>query len=71
MRNQNMCCYGMVPKVNEWIAVTVPGEGTRPVMDQPVTTLGTSPAGDPRESGSLAGLYRLEAQKIYWLDQNP
>jgi hypothetical protein len=69
MRNQNMCCFGTVPKVNEWIAVAIPGEGTRPVMDQPVTILGTLHVGDLRENGYLVGIYRMEAEKIYWPDE--
>jgi len=69
MRNQNMCCFGTVPKVNEWVAVTISGEGTRPVMDQPVTIVGTLHVGDIRENGYLVGIYRMEAEKIYWPDE--
>ncbi len=71
MRNQNMCCFGTVPKVNEWIAVAIPGEGTRPVMDEPVTILGRLHVGNIRENGYLVGIYRLEAEKIYWPGENP
>ena len=31
MRNQSMCCYGVPPKINEWITVRASGEGVKPV----------------------------------------
>ncbi len=66
MRNQNMCCFGSVPKVNEWIAVRTRNEGVKPVMDQPVTVLGSLRVGDLRENGYLVGIYQIEAQQVVW-----
>lgn len=37
MRDQSMCCYGTVPKINEWVSVRMEKEGVKPVMDEPVT----------------------------------
>ncbi|MBL9126427.1 MAG: hypothetical protein JNL97_02210, partial [Verrucomicrobiales bacterium] len=37
MRDQSMCCYGTVPKINEWVSVKMVGEGVKPIMDQAVT----------------------------------
>ena len=34
MRNQSMCCYGVPPKINEWITVEMKGPGVKPVMDR-------------------------------------
>ena len=66
MRNQNMCCFGSVPKVNEWIAVRTKNEGVKPVMDQPLTVLGTLRVGDLRENGYLVGIYQIEAEQVVW-----
>ncbi len=64
LRNQGMCCFGTVPKVNEWIAVRVLGRGVKPIMDQPITVMGTFYVGDIRENGYLVGLYKMDAEKI-------
>ncbi len=64
MRNQSMCCYGVPPKINEWITVRVTGRGVPPVMDQPVTVAGTLHVGPIMDNGSLAGIYRLDATKV-------
>ena len=41
MRNQSMCCYGVPPKINEWITVKMKGKGVKAVMDQPIAVVGT------------------------------
>jgi hypothetical protein len=64
MRNQSMCCYGVAPKINEWITVRTIGEGVKPVMDQPIAVAGVLHVGPILENGSLAGIYRLDANKI-------
>jgi hypothetical protein len=64
MRNQNMCCFRTVPKINEWISVRLKGEGVKPVMDQPITVLGKLHVGDIRENGFLVGIYQLQAESV-------
>jgi len=64
MRNQNMCCFGSVPKVNEWIAVRTKNEGVKPLMDLPVTVFGSFQVGDMRENGYLVGIYQMEAERV-------
>lgn len=64
MRNQSMCCYGVAPKINEWITVQASGQGVKPVMDQPIAVAGLLYVGPILENGSLAGIYRLDAEKI-------
>ncbi len=64
MRNQSMCCYGVPPKINEWITVQASGKGVKPVMDQPIAVAGVLHVGPILENGSLAGIYRLDAEKI-------
>jgi len=64
MRNQSMCCYGVPPKINEWITVQVAGQGVKPIMDQPIAVAGVLHVGPILENGALAGIYRLDADKI-------
>jgi hypothetical protein len=59
MRDQSMCCFGVMPKVNEWVAVTMAGRGVRAMMDQPVTVFGTLRVGEVYEHGVLAGIYHM------------
>jgi hypothetical protein len=65
MRNQNMCCFGSVPKVNEWICVQPLGEGVKPIMDQPITVIGRLRVGDIRENGYLVGIFRMDGAQVY------
>ena len=64
LRNQSMCCYGVIPNITEWVNVRMIGKGVKPIMDQPVTVSGTFHVGDVRENGSLVGIYRLDAEKL-------
>ena len=64
MRDQSMCCYGSVPKINEWISVKMTGKGIRPMMDQPVTLFGKLHVGEVRENGYLVGIYTLDGEKM-------
>jgi hypothetical protein len=64
MRNQSMCCYGVPPKINEWITVQASGHGVKPVMDQPIAVAGVLRVAPILENGSLSGIYRLDADKI-------
>jgi hypothetical protein len=65
LRNQNMCCFGSVPKINEWICVEPQGEGVRPIMDQPITIMGRLQVGEIRENGYLVGIYKMQAAQVY------
>jgi hypothetical protein len=64
LRNQSMCCYGIPPRITEWVNVRTAGKGIKPIMDQPVTVCGTFHVGDVRENGELVGIYRLDAEKL-------
>ncbi len=64
LKNQSLCCYGMPPKITEWVNVRVPGKGVKPIMDVPVTVCGVFHVGDVRENGELVGIYSLDAQKV-------
>jgi len=66
LRNQSACCYGIAPRVSEWIIVhtTGKGKGLRPILDAPVTALGTFHVGDVREEGQLLGIYQLDCEQL-------
>ena len=64
LRNQSACCYGVMPKVNEWVIVRTTGKGVKVTMDIPVTVLGTLHVGEMRENGELSGIYELDCDKV-------
>lgn len=64
MRDQSMCCFGTVPKINEWIAVKMTSSGVKPVMDQAVTLYGTLKVGAMRENGYLVGIYQMDGESL-------
>ena len=64
MRDQSMCCYGTVPKINEWVSVKMTNKGVKAIMDQPVTIFGKLRVGEIRENGYLVGIYALDGEKM-------
>lgn len=64
MRDQSMCCYGSVPKINEWVSVRMTGKGIKPIMDQVVTIYGRLKVGEIRENGYLVGIYEMDGEKM-------
>ena len=65
LRDQSMCCYGAVPKINEWVSVRMPkGKGVKPVMDIPVTIFGTLKVGEVLENGYLVGIYEMDGERL-------
>jgi len=64
LRNQSMCCYGIPPKITEWVNVRTSGKGIKPIMDQPVTVCGTFHVGEVRENGDLVGIYSLDCDRV-------
>ncbi len=63
VKDPMMCCYGVMPKVNEWIVVKMTGSGVKPLMDIPITFEGTLKVGEMYEGGYLTGIYLLEGDK--------
>jgi len=64
MRDQSMCCYGTVPRINEWVSVKMTNVGIKPIMDQPVTLFGRLHVGEMRENGYLVGIYAMDGEKM-------
>ena len=63
MRDQSTCCFGAVPKINEFVTVKMVGGGTKAVMDQAVTLYGKLKVGEFMENGFLLGIYQLDGDK--------
>ena len=65
LRDQSACCFGAVPKINEWISVRMPkGKGVKPVMDVRITFFGVLKVGEVLESGYLVGIYEMNGHKL-------
>ncbi len=64
LRNQSVCCFGLVPRVNELILVQTVGRGVRPMSDVPVSVAGTLRLKWIGEGGYLTGIYEMSAEKV-------
>ncbi len=64
VKDAMMCCYGVMPKVNEWVVVKMTGAGVKPLMDLPITFDGTLRVGEMYENGYLTGVYLLEGDRM-------
>jgi hypothetical protein len=64
VKDAMMCCYGVMPKVNEWIVVKMNGAGVKPLMDLPITFEGKLRVGEMYENGYLTGVYLLEGDRL-------
>lgn len=64
MRDQSMCCYGTVPRINEWVSVKMVGPGVKPIMDQAVVLHGTLKVGEMYENGYLVGIYEMAGDRM-------
>lgn len=60
----SLCCYGMVPNMNEWIVVRMNGAGVKPLMDVPITLYGELRVGALFENGYLTGIYELKGERL-------
>ena len=63
VKDPMMCCYGVMPKVNEWVVVKMVGKGVAPLMDVPITFEGKLSVGQLYEGGYLTGLYLLKGER--------
>ena len=64
VKDPMMCCYGIMPKINEWVVVRMVGKGVKPLMDIPITFDGKLRVGEMYENGYLTGVYLLEGDKM-------
>ncbi|MDP2138437.1 MAG: DUF3299 domain-containing protein [Candidatus Didemnitutus sp.] len=64
MKDQSGCCFGAMPRINEWIIVRMMQGGIPPLMDIPLTLLGKLKVGELYEEGYLSGIYQLEGEQL-------
>jgi len=65
VRNQMACCFGMVPRINEWIHVRMaPGKAAPYALDIPITVFGKLEVGEVYENGYVMSVYRLECDRV-------
>lgn len=64
MKDQSGCCFGAMPRINEWIIVKMTQGGIPPLMDIPLTLVGGFKVGEVFEEGYLSGIYQLDGEKL-------
>lgn len=64
VKDPMLCCYGVMPKLNEWVVVKMTGAGVKPLMDVPITFEGKLKVGEMFENGYLTGIYLLEGERM-------
>ncbi len=69
IRSQMTCCFGIAPRMNEWVFVQMEeGKTADAVMDVPVTVFGVLSVGE--KHSSKWSLYRLVSNKVAFLKQS-
>ncbi len=72
VRDQMLCCFGKMPRLNEWVFVEFPkGAGMELPVDEPIQVSGRFRAREEREKGVVMSLYRLQAEKVEVLKNTP
>lgn len=65
LENQMACCFGAVPRLNEWVYITVPEQKKiRAHQDVLVTLFGTLRVGPEFDHEMLTGIYHLKLERI-------
>ncbi|HNC23117.1 MAG TPA: DUF3299 domain-containing protein [Opitutaceae bacterium] len=64
VKDPMMCCYGVVPNMNEWVVVKMVKGGVRPLMDTPISFYGELKVGAMFENGYMTGIYLLEGERM-------
>lgn len=64
MRDINTCCYGAVPNMNDYVVVTMKGDGIEVVQDIPVQLIGTFHVDQKYEGGYVVSLFVMDGEKF-------
>ncbi len=65
VRNQSACCFGVEPRMNEWLHVRMAkGKKAPYAVDIPITVYGKFEAAELIEKGFVMSLYRIEASEV-------
>jgi hypothetical protein len=60
-----LCCYGVVPPMNQWIVVKMVRGGVKPQQDVPLSFFGTLRVQPRYDSGALSAIYQLEGERMH------
>lgn len=63
MRTQMLCCYGVMPQVNEWVLVRMT-KGVYQLVDVPVSFGGVLHVKELYENGFLTAIYTLDGERM-------
>lgn len=63
-QTRGSCCYGLVPKLNQWIYVEMSGTTVDNVMDVPITVFGTLSIHNLNTQNKDWCLYRMSGDKV-------
>ena len=65
VKDQSLCCFGVVPKANELIAVRMPpGRGAAFAKDIPLVVSGELEVAEVRQAGDLVGIYTMRGEAV-------
>ncbi|HLX63588.1 MAG TPA: DUF3299 domain-containing protein [Planctomycetota bacterium] len=65
VKDQSLCCFGRMPRMNEWVSVTMkPGKAARVIQDQPVTVFGNIAVGEDMDKGEVLSIYRVDSEDV-------
>jgi hypothetical protein len=71
VRDQQLCCYGKMPAMNEWVFVSLDSSGVEMNMDRPVDVKGTFEVGEDIEEGVVVSLYRMKCDSVTLTEGKP
>lgn len=63
-RSRDLCCFGIMPKMNEWIDATLDGKSVPFYSDVVITVYGTLEVGEERDGDVVLSLYRLRVEDV-------
>jgi hypothetical protein len=58
------CCFGRMPRINEFVIVNTTGKGFKPMKDIPITIGGTFRVGAIRNEYRLMGIYQMDCEQV-------
>ena len=64
MKDVTTCCYGAVPSMNDYVVVTMKGEGIVGVQDVPVVLVGMFRIEEKYEGGYITALFSMDGEKF-------
>jgi hypothetical protein len=64
MKDVNTCCYGATPNMNDYVVVTMKGEGVKALQDVPVELVGVLRIEEKYDGGYVTSLFQLDGEKF-------